>query len=448
MDPRADDRSTRWPAANCVPNRAPKSSSLARQRVGSSFTGTSPPSGNRGPRTGHLRNSEIGLKLEVAQVNGLESLRAAIARRMDRGIVSSTTNNLMRAAAVALLVVISLIVAVPFVYADTVRPTASFTVSPSEADTGQAISFSSTSTDPDGTISSYAWDFDGNGTTDATGANVSHSFADNGTPTVTLTVTDDDGASRSASHQVTVRNRPPTAAFSFSPAAPRTGDEVVLTSSSSDADGTVAQQRWDLDNDGAYDDATGPTARTTFATAGSYTVALEVVDDDGAKSASFTTIDVEPRPASPPASSSPSGSPSAGSGSTAPALIAPRLLAPFPLVRVRGIATAAGVRLDMLSVRTPGGTRILVLCKGGKRKGCPWSRKVQNARFSRSVVHSVRIPGFKRRYLRAGSVLEVYVTRAGAIGKYTRFTFRSLKPPKRVDSCTAPGAARVKRCPS
>jgi len=58
------------------------------------------------------------------------------------------------------------------------------------------------------------------------------------------------------------------------------------------------------------------------------------------------------------------------------------------------------------------------------------------------------MPGFKRRHLRAGTVLEVFVTQKGMIGKYTRFKIRRLKAPLRTDSCTAPGRTRVRRCPA
>jgi endonuclease I/PKD repeat protein len=64
---------------------------------------------------------------------------------------------------------------------------------PYAADVDVAISFSSAgSTDPDGTIVSYDWDFgDGNG---STAANPSHAYTSDGTFSVSLTVTDNDGA--------------------------------------------------------------------------------------------------------------------------------------------------------------------------------------------------------------------------------------------------------------
>lgn len=58
------------------------------------------------------------------------------------------------------------------------------------------------STDTDGLISGYAWDF-GDGAT-ASGATASHDYAASGTFPITLTVTDDDGATAMTSTSVTV----------------------------------------------------------------------------------------------------------------------------------------------------------------------------------------------------------------------------------------------------
>ena len=94
-------------------------------------------------------------------------------------------------------------------------------------------------------------------------------------------------------------NQAPTAAFTVAPAAPQTGQQATFTDTSTDTDGTIAARAWDLDNDGAFDDGTGATAARSFAAAGTYTVRLQVTDDDGAPATATRQVVVR-GPAAPP----------------------------------------------------------------------------------------------------------------------------------------------------
>jgi PKD repeat protein len=159
---------------------------------------------------------------------------------------------------------------------------------------GLTCSFTSTSSDPDGTIASYRWTF-GDGTPAVTTQNTSHTYAAAGTYSVTLTVTDNQGATGSTSGNVTVSpsNQPPVANFTSSCNALT----CSFTSTSSDADGTIASYRWTF-GDGTPA-VTTQNASHTYAAAGTYTVTLTVTDNQGATSSTSRSVGVNP-PNQPP----------------------------------------------------------------------------------------------------------------------------------------------------
>ncbi|MGI8693513.1 MAG: PKD domain-containing protein, partial [Geodermatophilaceae bacterium] len=102
-------------------------------------------------------------------------------------------------------------------------PQASFTVSCN----ARACSFNGTaSSDSDGTVVGYAWNFGDNAT--ATGATTTHTYAAAGTYSVTLVVTDDDGATGTRTQQQTV-TQSQTIAFRAS-ATPFDGNGVTSAS--------------------------------------------------------------------------------------------------------------------------------------------------------------------------------------------------------------------------
>jgi hypothetical protein len=115
--------------------------------------------------------------------------------------------------------------------------------------------------------------------------------------------------------------------------------------------------------------------------------------------------------------------------------LVPLAFNPFPVVRITGLLTATGVRVTLLSVRAPRDVRIDVDCMGSD---CP-------ARHYTPPAGKHRLRKFERD-LKAGTRLEVRVTKPGYIGKYTAFVIRHHAEPKRSDRCLEPGAIRPVRC--
>lgn len=152
-------------------------------------------------------------------------------------------------------------------------PIAGFTSSTN----GLTASFdASTSSDPGGSIVSYAWSF-GDGTF-GSGISPNHLYAAGGTYDVTLTVTDNAGGIDTEEQQVTVvaQNVGPTASFT---ADPTNLDVDFDGTGSDDPDGSIVSYEWDFGDGGS---ALGATPSHSYAAAGTYNVTLTVTDDDGA----------------------------------------------------------------------------------------------------------------------------------------------------------------------
>ena len=177
-------------------------------------------------------------------------------------------------------------------------PTASFTTGMSTPAPGEDVTFdASGSSDPDSSIASYAWNF-GDGAT-ANGQSVTHSYDSAGDYTVTLSVTDDDDASATASTMVSVSsgNAVPDASFTVSPSTPEPGESATLDAAeSADPDGSITSYEWAF-GDGTT--ATGESVTHTYEQTGEYTVTLTVTDDAGATDTNETTVSVQTAPEGP-----------------------------------------------------------------------------------------------------------------------------------------------------
>jgi chitodextrinase len=160
------------------------------------------------------------------------------------------------------------------------------------ANIGETVAFKgSCSYDVDGTIQDYSWDFGDEET--GTGQLPEHAYDISGYYTVTLTVTDDDGATGTDTCLVTIVNNPPVA-----DAGPDqtvyVGEEVILDGSGShDVGGSIASYSWSF-GDGLA--SQGKMASHLYSQPGVYTVTLTVVDNQDAWDTDECTVTVRSLP--------------------------------------------------------------------------------------------------------------------------------------------------------
>jgi outer membrane protein assembly factor BamB len=167
-------------------------------------------------------------------------------------------------------------------------------VSPTNVTVGETATLSvPDARDSDGSIQSYEWDTDGDGSAEqtGTGGTVAHTFETAGEYTVTVNATDDDGATATRQRTISV-NSPPKAAFQFEPKRPEQTETVTLDGSyTSDLDGSIRTYDWEIEG---QDGTTGLAPTTSFETADTYEVTLTVTDDDGATDSRTKTLTVAP----------------------------------------------------------------------------------------------------------------------------------------------------------
>jgi PKD repeat protein len=160
-------------------------------------------------------------------------------------------------------------------------PSASVSANPTSGSSPLAVSFTGSGSDSDGSIASYSWDF---GDTDSSSeSSPSHTYQNVGSFTAILTVTDDEGATDTASIEIVVNepedNQPPSATADAYPKGGSAPLWVHFTGLGSDSDGSISSYSWDF-GDGTSSTEQDPSH--TYQNAGSFTATLTVTDDDGA----------------------------------------------------------------------------------------------------------------------------------------------------------------------
>ncbi len=213
---------------------------------------------------------------------------------------------------------------------------------------------------------------------------------------------------------------PPTASFSWFPEVPRVGEPVTLVASWAAAGSPVISFAWELSAGEPFRPG-NPTATTTFSAPGTHVVRLQVTDALGRTGVASKTITVRHE--------------------------ALTLMQPFPIVRIAGRETRSGVKLTLVTVSAPVSALVTVRIRGTGIRSSSQSRLA--AAGKRPAPGGTAMLSFPRfaRSLKAGTVLEIRVTKSGQIGKLTRFIPRRNKLPTRIDACLTT-TGKPMRCPS
>lgn len=164
-------------------------------------------------------------------------------------------------------------------------PTVSSGATPTTGSAPLTVRFRATATDPDGTVASYQWDFDGDGTVDwesAVDGNATHVYSEPGAFGAALRVTDNNGLFTVHSILINVQGRPVAQPGAY----PTSGPFPLSVNFFANAEcgtGTPLYYDWDYDGDGIYDQhlTSRLNSAFTYNKPGIYAATLKVTDSLG-----------------------------------------------------------------------------------------------------------------------------------------------------------------------
>ncbi len=180
----------------------------------------------------------------------------------------------------------------------------SFSASTSSGYAPLAVDFVAAGSDADGYITSYEWDFNGDGVYDkntGTVGSASYTYSNAGTYNAIVRVTDNGGAV-AVSDPITINvstsvNMPPVvSSFTTQKVHGTDGMTIEFDAVASDPDGVITKYDWDFDGNGTIDATTATSPATyTFTTEGKYTPTVTVTDNYGATASAQTNVAVRMR---------------------------------------------------------------------------------------------------------------------------------------------------------
>jgi PKD repeat protein len=185
----------------------------------------------------------------------------------------------------------------PTAIAVTQSPVAQLVVTPNSIEVGRTATLNATgSSDADGSIMSYEWDYEGDGTYDATTVTASspHAYPVTGSFAPKVRVTDDDGATDVKAASLNVHN-PPVVTFNAAPALTSQGVNVSFDASGSNSSdpGGITEYAWDFNGDGTFvSSGISPTTTHTYSTKGHYPAVLRIKDAANPSGVTATPITI------------------------------------------------------------------------------------------------------------------------------------------------------------
>jgi len=183
-------------------------------------------------------------------------------------------------------------------------PTAKINQYPENPSAGEEVRFTgSISEDSDGEITEYYWEIEESDSTLRTAYSIEirQTWVIGGTYDVTLTVTDDDGATDSTTKTIEVASTAPTADFSIEPLSPKPNQEVTLDGTKSqDPNGAITDYEWEIkEADGFSETTTGERVMRAWASEDTYDISLTVTDEEGKTGSVTKSITVYNEPPEP-----------------------------------------------------------------------------------------------------------------------------------------------------
>ncbi len=176
-------------------------------------------------------------------------------------------------------------------------PQPNFSFTPEQPSISERVSFTDLSTDSDGTVENWYWEF-GDGSISHE-QNPTYHYEESDTYVITLSVADNKEAVSSIQKPISVKSNDPDnvapIADGNGPYLAYVGQSIHFNATASyDPDGDIRLYEWDYENDGIYDEWSVDSAwlNHSYTTPGNYTAVIRVTDSDGTRSTDTMNVTI------------------------------------------------------------------------------------------------------------------------------------------------------------